>query len=332
MPGHLDNRTRFAVDDFLLWDRQGCEVLVTCVAGRFELPPAGRPTPQPLSVSEEQRPPPPADVYWGAPERSSLRVEGQRVYTRPGTDVYVSGHAWAPRGRAAREGLVGVRVGACRKVARVWGPRVWRRGVLGVTPSAAEAFEKVPLRWELGAGGASEPANPVGCGLYASASAAVDQPLPRLEDPEQLLENPTLRVAPVGFGPVARHWQPRRAYAGTYDARWVESRAPLWPEDFDERFFQAAAPGLNAAEGLRGGEAVVLEGLHPDGRREFLLPCVHLRVEGRFRRRVETRALTLDAVHLEGDDGTVTLLWRAAIPVHRELAEYEGGVVREVGR
>ncbi|WP_223755400.1 DUF2169 domain-containing protein [Myxococcus sp. RHSTA-1-4] len=325
----MENRSRFASEDFLSWDKEGREVLVVCVAGRFELPSAGRPTTQPLRVSEAQRPPPPADAYWGEPEHSSPRVEGQRVYTRPGTDVYVSGHAWAPGGRPTREAAVGVRVGACRQVARVWGPRVWQRGVLGLKPSTPRAFEKVPLHWELSAGGAGAPDNPVGCGVYASVSAAVDRPLPQLEDPERPLESPTQRVTPVGFGPVARHWPSRRALAGTYDERWVRTRAPLWPEDFDERFFQAAAPGLNAAGGLRGGEEVVLAGMHPDGKVEFHLPRVHLQVESRFRRRKETRALVLDGVHLEVDEGAVTLLWRAAVPVRRDLAEYEGSVVRE---
>lgn len=217
-------------------------------------------------------------------------------------------------------------------MARVFGPRVWQQGVWGVKPCAPLPYERVPLRWERSVGGEGEPGNPVGCGLYGSAREAVDQPLPNVEDMEQLLESPTQRVAPVGFGPVARHWALRRRYAGTYDAQWVERRAPLWPRDFDERFFQAAAPGLNVASGLKGGEEVVLEGLSPDGRWEFLLPCWRLGLESHFSQRVVRRELVLDGVHLEPDEGAVTLLWRAAVPVHRELAEYESSVVRELAQ
>jgi hypothetical protein len=332
MPRHLLNRSRFAVVDAVLLDKEGRELLVVCVAGRFVLPPAGRPTTELLRVSEEQHPPPGVDEYWEEPECSSLRHEGQLVYARPGADVYVTGHAWAARGKPRKEGVVGVRVGACQKVARIFGTRVWQQGVWGVKPSAPLPWERVPLRWERSAGGEREPRNPVGCGLHGSAREAVDRPLPQVEDVERPLESPTQRVAPVGFGPVSRHWQPRRGYAGTYDAQWVERRAPLWPGDFDERFFQAAAPGLNVAGGLRGGEEVVLEGLSPDGRWEFLLPRWRLGMESHFRQRVVRRELRLDGVHLEPDEGVVTLLWRAAVPVHRELPEYEGSVVRELAR
>ncbi|WP_071902871.1 DUF2169 family type VI secretion system accessory protein [Cystobacter ferrugineus] len=277
-------------------------------------------------------PSPPGGRILGEPACSSLRLEGQLVYSRPGTDVYVTGHAWAPQGKPTKEGVVGVRVGSCRKVARVFGPRVWQQGLWGVRPSAPLPYEQVPLRWERSVGGEREPCNPVGCGLYGSAREAVNKPLPNVEDVEQLLESPTQQVVPVGFGPVARHWELRRRYAGTYDAHWVERRAPLWPRDFDERFFQAAAPGLNVASRLKGGEEVVLEGLSPDGRREFLLPRWRLGLESHFRQRIVRRELVLDGVHLEPDEGVVTLLWRAAVPAHRELAEYEFSRVRELAQ
>ncbi|ATB38379.1 hypothetical protein CYFUS_003813 [Cystobacter fuscus] len=243
--------------------------------------------------------------------------------------MYVTGHAWAPQGKPTKEGVVGLRVGSCRKVARVFGPRVWQQGLLGVKPSAPQAYERMPLRWERSVGGASEPRNPVGCGLYASAKEAVDRPLPNVEDVERLLESPTQKLAPVGFGPVARHWEPRRGYAGTYDVQWVERRAPLWPKDFDERFFQAAAPGLNVASGLKGGEEVVLEGFSPDGRLEFLLPYSQLALENRLGRRIVRREFVLDGVHLEPDEAAVTLLWRATILLHGELAAYSESVIQE---
>ncbi len=53
MTQHLRNRSRFAVADALLLDKEGRELLVVCVAGRFTLPPAGRTTTEPLRVSEE---------------------------------------------------------------------------------------------------------------------------------------------------------------------------------------------------------------------------------------------------------------------------------------
>ncbi|MBZ4423271.1 DUF2169 domain-containing protein [Myxococcus sp. RHSTA-1-4] len=124
----MENRSRFATGGFLSWDKEGREVLVVCVAGRFARPPAGRPSTQPLRVREVRRPPPPAGTYWGGPEHSSPRMEGQREFTWPGTGVYVSGHAWAPGGRPAREAVVGVSGAGAPGAGGVRGPRGARGG------------------------------------------------------------------------------------------------------------------------------------------------------------------------------------------------------------
>lgn len=335
---NLENLSPFPAVDLPSMNKEGEELLVICVAGRFDLPPAGRASfPK---RSEEQRPPIMEDVYWGKPGTSSLRYEGQTAYHRLGTDIYVSGHAWAPRGRSVTEMLAAVRVGTCQKGIHVFGTRVWCRGVLGLKPSAPLPFERMPLRYERSFGGAAsapgkgtpayEPSNPVGVGLYGSAKEAVEQPLPNLEEPTHLMSSPMERVPPVGFGPIARAWKPRLGFAGTYDEEWVARRAPLWPLDFDVRFFNAAAPGLIAWPGLKGGESVVLAGLSPDGQMAFPLPHHRLMVKTVFRQRVDRRELVLDAVHLEPDEGALTLIWRAAIPMDRELSQHEYSVVREM--
>ena len=336
----VDNLTRFGVAAFPSVDRHARDVLVVCVAGRFKLPAPGTARDEPPVPADEQLPPVLEDVYWGEHGGSSLRAEGQSAYSRPGTDIYLSGHAWSPRGRPVKEMLVGVRVGPCRAGILVMGERVWRRGITGLRPSEPEPFESMPLRYERSFGGAQVSfnagdsgaalRNPVGKGLYASAREAVEQPLPNLEDPERRIERVTDRVPPAGFGPIARNWHPRLKWAGTYDAAWTEHRAPLWPEDFDERFFLAAAPGLVSAPWLEGGEPVVLSGLSPEGRWVFPLPRFRLTVKTLFRHRMEHRRLVLDALHLEPDAQVLTLYWRAAIPAHRQMAAHELCVVREL--
>ncbi|WP_106391006.1 DUF2169 domain-containing protein [Enhygromyxa salina] len=118
--------------------------------------------------------------------------------------------------------------------------------------------------------------NPVGEGLVPSFTSAVDRALPNIEDPNQLIQSPSDLPIPAGFGPIARHWGPRRVFAGTYDDAWATKHAPLWPADLDERFFRAASPGLQAPEHLVGGEPVRLVGLHPDGAIEFAAARLHL--------------------------------------------------------
>ena len=336
----LENRTPFAAINFLSATTSGADCIVLCVAGRFDLPRGDRaPTGAP-PLSAEQIPPPIVEKYWGEPGASSLRQESQATYHRPATDVYLIGQAHVPRGLRVPQSVVRVQVGRLRKQAQVFGRRVWQRGLGGLVPSKPEPFLSMPLTYERSFGGVAgkegdqlrpfEHRNPVGVGLYLNEDEALDNPLPNVEDPGALITSWTDRPAPVGFGPVARSWSPRLGYAGTYDPRWVEERAPLWPLDFDLRFFQAASPGLIASSWLKGGELVTLEGVSSDGTMAFTLPAHRLAVQSVFRKRQDQRMLVLDAVQIEPDERSVTLIWRAAVPAHRELADHEHCMIREL--
>jgi hypothetical protein len=328
----LENLTPFAATDFLSLTKEGEDCLVLVVSGSFVLPKAGRATDAPLAVCKEQRPAATVDTYWGEPEKSSLRYESQSAYTRPGTDVLLHGQAWAPKGRKATRTQVTVRVGALEKRATVTGTRVWYRGLMGLSASDALPFESLPLRYEYAFGGTTtsgyEARNPVGRGFYASAREALEKPLPSIEAPEALMRGWADRPSPCGFGAVARHWQPRLSWAGTYDAAWVENRAPLWPRDFDERFFHAAPAGLRAATHLQGGEPVVLEGLSPDGLLAFALPTYRLLARCTFAGRREKQRMVLDTVLLEPEERRLVLTWRATFPAHRQMALHEVSTVR----
>ncbi|MDC0675878.1 DUF2169 family type VI secretion system accessory protein [Nannocystis radixulma] len=315
------NLTPFAALSLPLMNQRGEDVLVVLVAGRFDLPAAGRPASEPPRASADQPVPSLGDVYWGTPGVSSLRREGQAVHARPGTDIYLEGHAWAPGGRACLQGHVEVTVGACRRAAVVHGDRVWRTGLSGVVPSTAGPFVRVPIRHERCFGGPSSERNPVGVGLHERKSQAIDQPLPNFEDPRVPLRALGDRPLPQGFGPIARHWLPRRPLGGTYDAQWIETRAPLWPVDLDERFFSAAVPDLCAIPGLVGGESVRIEGVAPDGPIAFALPRVALQAKFRIGSEVFRERMALDSLYLEPDDASFTMIWRAHALAQGRLLE-----------
>ena len=48
------------------------------------------------------------------------------------------------------------------------------------------------------------------------------------------------RPAPACLAPIAEAWEPRRSFAGTYDAAWQQGRAPYLPTDLDPRFLASA--------------------------------------------------------------------------------------------
>jgi hypothetical protein len=337
---NLHDRSPFASTEAVAMDRDGTEALVVAVAGRFDLPAAGRAIDGDLPVSEKQVPPPIGDVFSDEPGRSSLRWEGQTSLPRLSTDVYLCGKAWAPRGRAVTDMLVGLRLGSCQQSAVVIGDRVWRRGVGAPVPSTPREFTEMPLIYERSFGGACpsrpgdmravDPRNPVGRGFYVDNGAALDQPLPNIEQVKQRIEARHDRPPPCGFGPIARHWQPRVGLAGTYDDAWLARRAPLWPADLDPRFFSAAPASLQTARYLTGGEPLVLMGMSPDGEIRAKVPRWRVEAKTITRAHVHRAILDLDAALVEPDAHALTLVWRAAIPIARlgGMGEHEVTVIR----
>lgn len=318
-------------------DREGRPLVLVFATLRFALPSAGRVERGPLPLHDEQLPPPLEDVFWGEPGISSLRHEGQSAYTRVGTDVHVCGHAWAPGGRPINVMQLGVRVGPCTKHALVLGDRFWWGDLLGLSMSKPLPFLSIPVVYERSFGGVAEQPtssrgfcarNPIGRGVYGSWAEAKEQPLPNFEAIDAPITALASRPEPVGFGPIPRHWQPRIGWAGTYDDVWLETRAPLWPLDFDERFFSSAAPGLTAPGELRGGESVIMTGWSPDGDLRLALPTARLLATTELERGIERRRMTLDVVRIEPDEGTLTMIWRSTISLRGPASSHHVTRVR----
>ncbi len=330
----VENETPFGVLVMPSSDRDGLDLLLIVVAAQFQLPDPGSHD-SPLSLSPTQELPPVVEEYVGEPGQSSVRRDGQSSYTKPATDVYICGEACAPQGKPITTMNVKIRVGPCGVDLRVVGDRVWERAAtLGVRPSEPAAFVKMPLVWERAYGGmakgsteqrpAFDPRNPIGCGFETDRKDAVGRPVPNIEDPQHLLSSISDRPHPVGLGPVARHWQPRVSYAGTYDDAWKRRRAPLWPLDLDERFFCSAPSYLQASPHLTGGEAVALQGLHPDELIRFRLPTLRLRSLSRFLGDPILSTPILDGVLIETDIWRLTMYYRASVPAPRSLIKHRG--------
>lgn len=338
MQSELQNATPFGARLMPSADRDGRDLLLLVVAASFHLPEPGDRNSS-LRLFSVQEPPPLADEFAGDPGVSSLRCAGESSYTKPATDVTVSGNAFAPAGGPVSEMDVRVQVGTQGVALRIFGDRVWERRLGGrVRPSAPAPFVEMPLVWERAYGGVAagtrearptfEPRNPVGRGFEIDQEAAIGRPLPNLEDHEALLSSPSDRPRPVGVGPIARHWLPRARWAGTYDEAWRRQRAPFWPDDFDERFFCSAPAPLQVSPHLGGGEAVVLEGLHPGGRVGFHLPTLRLVSSSRFIDRVERRTPALDGVLIDTAVRRLTLYYRAAVPVTRSIVQHRETLLR----
>jgi hypothetical protein len=334
----LENATPFAARVMPSADHAGCDVLLIVVAAHFELPGPDENNSR-LRLLPTQEMPPLVDEYAGEPGQSSILRAGQSSYTNPATDICILGDACAPNGRPVTEMHVRVRVGSCAVDLRVSGDRVWEPSVAGaVRPSAPTPFLRMPLLWERAYGGvasgsteeqpAFEPRNPIGCGFETDESLAIGRPVPNIEDPREPLTTVSDRPPPMGVTPVARSWQPRVKYAGTYDDEWRRKRAPLWPDDFDQRFFCSAPLALQASPHLNGAEQVHLQGLHPEGTLSFRIPTVRLVSRSSFTDRTVRTTLVFDGVLINTNLGRLTLYYRAGISSPLALVKHRETLIR----
>jgi hypothetical protein len=269
-----------------------------------------------------------ADEPWDpdAPETSSIRLPSDLCLRKPSTDVLLVGEAVAQRRVPVPQLDVVLNVGPIQKTVRVFGTRVWFKGMVGLTLTEPKPLVSLPLRWEFAWGGfdasdperpLEEPRNPVGRGLVRDPEQLVHQAAPSIEDPRALISNLRSRPAPAGVGALGRHWMPRRKYVGTHDKKWMRERMPLPPLDFDERFNQAAPLDQITPAYLRGGELVLLANVSEEGPMRFSLPLlaffVGAKVDGKL---VEHRPVLDTVVFLPGEK-VFDMVWRAVLPVPR---------------
>lgn len=329
----FENRTPFAAEPFLLADEEGRALLVLVAKATYDLGPKGG-----LTLAEEQAPVHRVPVHHGEPGLSSLKYENEASFAKVTADVVLLGHAQPERGRATELDVM-LRAGPLRKQVRVYGDRSWRRSPAGRPILGAPAsFERMPLVYERAFGGwdrsaapprAYDPRNPVGVGFRApSADPAASPPgddvtLPNLEDPAQLIREPSDCPPPAGFGFLAADWAPRQKLAGTFDDAWQTSRFPRLPADFNRRHL-SAAPFDQQISALRGGEPFEVVNVSHRGPLRFELPRLALQAVARLRG-VEPRALPMpvDTVVIDADAHRVHLVGRASFDVHRKLHDLE---------
>lgn len=316
------------------FEPDGREMLIVVAKATYSIPrPGADAQPQ---LCAEQVPLVEADRYTGEPGCSAPLYETDFAHRKPACDVLLIGSAHALRGRRARRLPVGLKVGPLVKQFVAVGPRHWRKHLGVATPSEPEPFESLPLTYDHAFGGTDRTreadgrtetylANPVGRGYWRHADDIDGQPLPCTELPGEPITDPSGSYRPMAYSPIGRNWVPRCGFAGTYDQHWLETTAPLWPPDFDARYFQAA-PADQILPYLRGGEEVVLQQLTPDGLCRFRLPTRRMPVTfvpHKGRDLVQDAAI--DTLVLEPDLGRFTLTWRTHLAMGRSVFD-----VREV--
>ena len=321
------NESPFAVERIVTMDKTGAEILALVTKGTYDIVEDKK---DPLHLAPEQIPIQSADEYCGEPGKSSVRYESDLSLRKVGTDVVLLGYAFPGR-KGVREVDVTLTAGKIRKTVRVFGDRVWNKSLGRYRSSDPARFEKMPLKYEMAFGGVDsgvekdgfESWNPVGIGFHAkgSKSPIQDAKLPNIEDPRALIKKPSDRPRPAGFGFVGKSWTPRKELAGTYDSKWVASKMPLLPDDFDDRFNNGASEGLVALDYFCGGEVVEVSNVTPTGRMQFILPRQVLVASMLVDAKLSQSEMKLDSVIIDADNAKLMLVWRTVWNVHRVIED-----------
>lgn len=337
----LVNATRMLAGYTMGVDPSGRENLVVVIKGTFRIPPEPGAS---LQLHEKQLPLVMADVFHGEPGFSAPKYEVDFALGKARCDVLMNACAKAPGGRPVERVAVGIRVGAWSKSFAVVGDREWVSRSGGVRATPPRPFVSMPISYGRAYGGIdsrhADPAkhaafmrNPVGCGFHEHLESEwLDgSALPNTEELDRPVIHPRGGYAPMAFGPIGRNWEPRYRFAGTYDQHWLDEVFPFLPEDFDERYYQAAPEDQQMPLPDRPLE-VVLAGVSAEGVRRFMLPHFDAPVHVFPKRgKREDSLARLDTILVEPDADTVVLTWRLTRPLRRDLFDLSEVLVGRKG-
>jgi len=257
------------------------------------------------------------DEFAGAPASSGLLVASDLGPMKPKVDVLLAGSLAFPRPVTQIDVLLlmGTRL---QKGARVFGDRVWvPSSVAELVPSRPRPVTSIPIAWERCYGGGDiqdpknfEARNPAGSGVARDPKSLHGKPAPNFEDPDRPVGALVGKANPIGFGPIAQHWQARVSLAGTYDEGWEKARRPLPPADFSQGFFNVA-PADQQLDGYLPGEEIRLVNMTTASQDRFRLPDLALPITIASSDELSESLTEVDTVIIEPEERRFSLLGRA---------------------
>jgi uncharacterized protein YjbI with pentapeptide repeats len=253
------------------------------------------------------------DVYFEDDPTRGLRYPSDFAPFKPRADVLIVGAAYAPGATPVTVLPVSFRVGSLTKSVIVSGERRWNAAIRAAD-TEPQPFVSLPVSYAFAFGGAGYEKNPIGRGADSDVAPQIENPVRHSRGVESASE-------PAGFGPLSSMWPQRAALLGTYDDKWLKTRWPWFPADFDWGYFNSAPRDQQIDTYLRGDEPLAFRNLHPT------LPVFHSRLPGvRVRCFVNERLadeqlryrevpLALDTVWIDPAAMTLILVWRGVTAV-----------------
>lgn len=247
------------------------------------------------------------DRLAGASPASGLFCASDWIPYKPGADVVLVGHAYAPHGAPAEAITARLSVGLVSKAVNVTGDRVWTRGEGRLVASRPLPFTRLPLRDDRAPSSAANPGGFSPGAPYEGSPAA-----PNLD--------------PSSFAPIAPLAPARRGLLDDAGFAWAYRLEGPAPPGFAFAFFSVAPWDQRAAE-IPPGAPIQLTHLHPthafiEARLPAAPPRAFFHVPGAALREIP---LACDTVWIDADRALVVLSYRGASDV--ALADAQAGTV-----
>lgn len=274
----------------------------------------------------------------GSPYETDFgEFDSETPFVREGCDLFVLGHAY-PTQAGGTTTSVELRIGPSFVFKMlVYGDRKWTREGWSLVPDNPKAFERIPLTWNHAFGGTCKvdgldfpsSANPKGLGFYWEKEQAEGQPLPNIEDPDNLIRKWDDRPKPVGTAPYPRYWELRILNSVEYDLSGklpkIKRIKPAINNNALPRLILPKSPGT--------GDIVVVTGVRPGGKRiEFRMPPLAFHIYVQLHDRKYVFPAKLEAMAILAEEGRVMLGFRSCfryrlVPMERRAVVLYSGTV-----
>jgi hypothetical protein len=330
---HVFNRTPHRAALAFAQDPDGRDVAVALLKATWRFSTRGG---IPVPVGDAQALPVwVGDRYGGDPAESPLQFASDVTCNKRGCDVAIVGYAY---GLGRRESTAGFRIGTLEKAVRVHGRRSVAHVLNRFAVGQAQTFEKISVGYESAYGGVWQgpdgkllpcPTNPVGKGAHCPEQGGE---APHLEAPNHPYLGPSQAGSePAALGFVPAGWQQRARFAGTFDQDWMTNRRPLLPKDFDLRFYNTVAQDQVLQAGLRGGEELLLIGLHPQAQQlRLTIPRFSCTAEFVVKSSSGRIPMVADTLLVLPDEEKLAITFRASYPMDVDIRYLRSITVAEV--
>lgn len=324
------NCTTHKADFGICQDKEGMEIVSAVLKASYLFGEKGEVT---EAEGDERLPVFQSDRYYESPDNSSLEYATDIVPEKIGTDIAVNGSVY---GWGMKSVEAGFSVNNSKKTFIAYGVRRMDTFIYA-SIEKPKPFDRLPLRYELSYGGSFKtqdgrldtyPYNPLGRGYAPRAEEGML--LPRFEYEKSPFKNIQSRPYPAGLGFVPTHWHQRARFAGTFDQKWHDERRPLFPEDFDSRFYNAVSLDQVFVPKLAGGEKVTLLHLHPRYKTvSFDIPRGRFTCVFKIKDQRHEILMDVDTLLIEPDIGRFSLSYRASLPVGNDFRYVKAIIFKE---